>query len=281
MIELTTNPLGPAHEAIYHDAVEHFDTQPTKPGNLSHATVFLEAIKPMTESLEKQLGHPPVYKSLFVLSIFHSTVRDAAEGILTEDQLDQPFRLGWAREATCPGYGFLECRNLGRTREECVDGGPVNLIIALEYEKEYLYAWLMEVEFELQTYPAMHSGFCRECGERNSASIGTQQYKQRVTTFLSDFVQEALHTHYLDAQRENIRTIILSGEASPPRATELGEMACKAVGTETARVMTDIDPAEVVAHGAAVWARLVQQFPRTFVIETGNRVDEVVGRDEL
>lgn len=45
--------------------------------------------------------------------------------------------------------------------------------------------------------------------------------------------------------------------------------------------MMGIDPAEVVAHGAAVWARLVQQFPRTFVIETGNRVEDVVGRDEL
>lgn len=193
MIELTRHPLGPAYKAVYHDAVDHFDTQPTKPGNSTNAAVFLESIKSVTKILENQLGHSPIYKSLFVPSIFHPTVRDAAaEGILTEDQLDQPFRLGWAREAICPGYGFLECRNLGRTREECVDGGAVNLIFALEYEKEYLYAWLVEVEFELQTYPAMHSKFCRECGERNSAV--SPPLPPKINRIISHSIDSQAHT---------------------------------------------------------------------------------------
>lgn len=81
--------------------------------------------------------------------------------------------------------------------------------------------------------------------------------------------------------RANIRSIVLSGEASTSRMKELGETARRAVGTKIVRIMTSIEPPEVVAYGAAVWARLVQRSPRTFIIQTGNRVDESLNHDEL
>lgn len=90
-----------------------------------------------------------------------------------------------------------------------------------------------------------------------------------------------MQKHWDDNPRDNIRAVVLSGEASPARNKELGELARHAVGTTTATIMTELDPSEVVAHGAAVWARNVQRSPRAFVIETGNRVDELVEHDEL
>jgi hypothetical protein len=46
----------------------------------------------------------------------------------------------------------------------------------------------------------------------------------------------------------------------------------EAVGTNVVRLMTDIDPSEVVAHGAAVWARMMQQNPEDFMTHDGNRL---------
>lgn len=166
-IEIFKHPLGSGYQAVYQDALMAFETPEFGIRDLSSVQVFRAAIKPITEGLSERLGHPPEYKALFVPSIFRPNTRDAAaEGVLGEDHDEQAFRQGWAREATCPGYEFLECRNLDRVPEECAEDGPVNLVVVIEYEKDYLYAWLMEVEFELETYPPIYSKFCKECGER-------------------------------------------------------------------------------------------------------------------
>jgi hypothetical protein len=58
---------------------------------------------------------------------------------------------------------------------------------------------------------------------------------------------------------------VLFGEASVSRSRELGLIALKAVGTETVKLVTDLAPSEVVPHGAAMWARLVQGPPKGFI----------------
>jgi hypothetical protein len=52
----------------------------------------------------------------------------------------------------------------------------------------------------------------------------------------------------------------------------LGAIALQKVGTEEVKLMTEIDPSEVVAHGSAVWAKLVKDHPEYFVIHEWNRV---------
>ncbi|KAH7388822.1 hypothetical protein BKA66DRAFT_558755 [Pyrenochaeta sp. MPI-SDFR-AT-0127] len=239
--------------------------------------MFQKAVAPITERLSKQLGHMPEYTTLFIPSIFDYNVRDAAASAVFGDYFDRAVRPGWTREATCPGFGFLEGKNLGRKPEECVDGGPVNVILVFEYENDYLYAWLMEVEFELQTYPVILKEICKECGESFQEEIDEEAYKKRVNTFLHNFINDqVMRTH----QRDSLRAIIISGEATTPAITSLGVMAKQAVGTETVKIMTDIDPPEVVAHGAAVWARLTQQIPQVFMPDAGNGISPL-GHDEL
>lgn len=58
-------------------------------------------------------------------------------------------------------------------------------------------------------------------------------------------------------------------------------MARNAVGAQSARVLTDIDPSEVIAHGAAVWARRVQREPRRFIIDSTSNLNYDVNYDEL
>lgn len=55
---------------------------------------------------------------------------------------------------------------------------------------------------------------------------------------------------------------------------ELGEVALQAVGTKDVKLMTDIEPAEVVAHGAAAFARLTQEHPEYFNTRSSNKVPD-------
>lgn len=166
-IELSKHPLDARYQAIYQEALDVVDPLSFNLQDLTHVSVFQNAVKPVIESLRKRLGHEPEYAALLVPSTFRASLRDAAvEGVLVHEDAQRAFRQGWAREATCPGYGFLDGKNLGRRSEDCTEDGPVNLVVVLEYEKEYLHTWLMKVEFELETYPPIHSKFSRDCGER-------------------------------------------------------------------------------------------------------------------
>lgn len=58
--------------------------------------------------------------------------------------------------------------------------------------------------------------------------------------------------------RQDIRAIVVSGEASPSANAEMCDIALQVVGTNEVRLMTDIEGSEVVARGAAVLAQLIQ-----------------------
>lgn len=166
-IELMKYSLGDEYQTYFQHAVQQYGSPMDRNRDMSSAvSIFQKAIGPVTKSLSEQLGQMPEYAALFIPSIFDWKVRNAAVSAVFGDHLDRAIRPGWAREATCPGYRFLEGENLGRRLEECVDEGPENMILVLEYENDYLYAWLMEVEFELQTYPVHLQEICKECGER-------------------------------------------------------------------------------------------------------------------
>lgn len=74
--------------------------------------------------------------------------------------------------------------------------------------------------------------------------------------------------------REDIRAIVIMGEASKTGTEQLGKIALDAVGTEAVKLMTDFEPSEVVAHGAAVFARLTQEHPEHFISKSTNRVPD-------
>ena len=46
------------------------------------------------------------------------------------------------------------------------------------------------------------------------------------------------------------------------------------MGTEVVQVMTEIEPSEVVAHGAAVWARMTQEHPELFTTSRGYQIPD-------
>jgi hypothetical protein len=91
--------------------------------------------------------------------------------------------------------------------------------------------------------------------------MGEQAYQQQVKSFVHEFIEMSVPQQ----QREDIRAIIIAGDATPAAITELGNIALDAVGTSVVKLMTQIDPSEVIAYGAAAWARMMQQHPELFV----------------
>jgi hypothetical protein len=54
------------------------------------------------------------------------------------------------------------------------------------------------------------------------------------------------------------------GEASSAAVEELATTTLEAVGTDEVKLMTQFHHTEVVAHGAAVFSRIVQEDPGSF-----------------
>lgn len=126
--------------------------------------VFRAAVRPLAETLTQQLGHAPEYVALFMPAVFTPEDREAARqavGMTWED-----VHIGAARHAVGYAYGFHEGRNLGRTEEEWVRGEVEDLVLVLEYEREYVYMWLLEYRFGVETQGVVQEDMDTSCGER-------------------------------------------------------------------------------------------------------------------
>jgi hypothetical protein len=85
--------------------------------------------------------------------------------------------------------------------------------------------------------------------------------------FLSDQVLSS-------RKREDIRAIVIAGEASASAIAELTAITRDVVGTDVVKVMNDIDPSEVAAHGAAAIARWTQRIDGRTLATTGNMLPD-------
>jgi len=97
--------------------------------------------------------------------------------------------------------------------------------------------------------------------------MGFEVYDQRFRSTLEEVLGEIDSRFY---KRQDVRAIIVAGEASVSGSFNLAKLAQGIVGTDTASIMTEIPNNEVVARGAAAWARRTAAHPRRFIVEQGN-----------
>ena len=88
-----------------------------------------------------------------------------------------------------------------------------------------------------------------------------------MSQFLGEFVKVEKLPYYA---RDDIRAIVISGEASVEGIAALERIARKAGGTEPLEYVAAIDSAEVAAYGAAEFARITQRKPEVFTVDSGN-----------
>jgi hypothetical protein len=170
-IELIKYPVNPGYKAYYHDAIhakglsapENDDPQL----QADRRSMFHHLITPFINSLTKQLGHEPEFASIFLPSVFHSRVKSDAIHAIYSDISDRAIKAGPAPQAICHGYGFFQGKHIRRSVDECNGNGPESFIFVLEYEEEYLYAWLMETDFEQEMHLERHEKLGIDCGEKH------------------------------------------------------------------------------------------------------------------
>jgi hypothetical protein len=86
----------------------------------------------------------------------------------------------------------------------------------------------------------------------NVQDISKEAYTEQLSSFVRGFIDDEVLPH---RAREDIRAIVVAGEASASAIAELTAITHDAVGTDVVKVMSDIDPSEVAAHGAAAMVR--------------------------
>jgi hypothetical protein len=286
-VEIMRHPASPEYRKYYYDTVDKFgQVQEIEELQNKARLIFQYDIAFVTKSLRKQLGHEPEFSTVFLPSVFDGNVIAAAAGILFP-KTERITKAGPTQQAACLGFRFLEGMNLGRPIEDCNSDGPESFVLLLEYENEYLYASFMSVAFELGTYYVRHKQLCKDCGEGahqvcvlfkfivgrsliQTQKTGSYAYQKRLKVFLEDFLNEQILQD--QSKREDIRAIVISGEASPTGNAELGAIALEVVGTSVVKIMTEIESSETAAYGAAVWSNEIQQSPEGFRIHDGNRI---------
>jgi len=175
LVEVTRYPVNSKYQTYYDEAVhghglrkerrrdDHDESAP----HLAAVALFRHIVDPITTDLNEQLEYEPTYATLFMPSVFHDDIIAAAgEAVFGRTSLERPIKYGPSHGATCHAYDFLGCKHLNRAPGECNWDGPENLVLLLEYEKDYLYAFLKAVGFHLGTYSVTAQEICKGCGER-------------------------------------------------------------------------------------------------------------------
>jgi hypothetical protein len=168
-IEILKYPTTEAFRDYYKSLVFNFGAPIDDQRDMHTDEIIINStLKPAIEAWEKQLGGKnfPDVHAFFISSVFDWTFRTpAAEVVFPPYTPERASKEGPAEQAAYAAYDFNECRNLGRRIEECNEDGPVNLILTLEYEREYLYIWVHVVDFEMGICPVHRERFIRELGE--------------------------------------------------------------------------------------------------------------------
>ncbi|KAF2866632.1 hypothetical protein BDV95DRAFT_611683 [Massariosphaeria phaeospora] len=220
-------------------------------------SLFRDAAQQVSRNLSATLGFEPTYAALTLSSVFNqSSTKAATDAIFPNGMgfIHSIKSLNKVAPAACVAHRLDLCGNLGRTPAECADKDSIsNLILVLEYEKEYLYVDLVFVYSEYRTFPSVGHEMLREFGEANREkllkSMSTYDYNRKLHQTLNAFIESLVERQLI--VRVDIRAIVVAGGASATAIAQLRKLAHNAVGNGVVKVVDEIDPGLATAHGAA------------------------------
>ncbi|KAH7135679.1 hypothetical protein B0J11DRAFT_564986 [Dendryphion nanum] len=233
---------------------------PPKIHDLATATSILREV---IDSANQKFEMKSDYGGLFVPTCFNSSSLEAASKSMfvdVEKWASVPVKIGYVAPAACLAYGLDRCENLGRTHEECTGKHESeNYILFIEYEEEYMHLSIISAEYEWGSFPSVTEKLTQVFGTRGSEDIrkrvGPDSFRQQLLDYIRDFIDTSISGREEYLQRKDIRAIIVSGDATVHRITEIQETAKQAVGNGAVKVLDSILSSEVVAYGAAIYAR--------------------------
>jgi hypothetical protein len=86
--------------------------------------------------------------------------------------------------------------------------------------------------------------------DKTLQNLDAQDYHERLTAFMNDFISEWPQKWVGIIGLEDIRAMFIAGEVSAASVAELGQIVQKAVGTGIPQVLIDEDPSAVLVRGA-------------------------------
>jgi hypothetical protein len=92
--------------------------------------------------------------------------------------------------------------------------------------------------------------------------MDARTYEDKVRAVIDDIVNKGT---VQSSSRENIRAVVVIGEASPDAVAAVVRIVHGVVGTHVQHV-AEIEPEVVAAHGAAEYIRKIQREPHRFVV---------------
>jgi hypothetical protein len=148
-LEYLTQPASPKVRGLYEITIENnrngiYNT--FEYGNTDDLkAMFLLDFVPLTVELTERLGHEPRYLSLFLSSVFDRAILNVGRQALKDTNNSHPMT-GLANQAMGLPWGFFEGSKLGRKLPSWKYSEPKleyrpNLVLVLEYEPDYLFAF--------------------------------------------------------------------------------------------------------------------------------------------
>jgi hypothetical protein len=168
-VNLTKYPTTAEYQDFYRCEIYATSASLDATNDTDFHSMLNETMRPIVDNLTHQLGYAAEFSALSLPTIWRQYTRyGAVTAVFGPDYVT---KLSSTHNATCWAYGFLEGRNLGRALADCNEDGPENYVLVLEFEAEHMYAWLINVDFEIGKYFADRRKFCERCGEENRKVI--------------------------------------------------------------------------------------------------------------
>lgn len=167
IVDITRFPTTAEYRAYFRNEVHAAASAQDDPNNeVDFKSILTDTLRPIIHNLAHQLGHAPEFSAISLPSIFQQRSRQNVTYTIFDDA-HYMWKTSLNSNVVCWPYGFLQCRNLEREYYECHEEGPESYVLVLEYEKEYLHASLVDVDFEVGVYSSNRERVCGECGEGN------------------------------------------------------------------------------------------------------------------
>lgn len=294
-VEVLTYPVSPEYMRYYHEIATQMspDSQGASWSESETNPIFQHLIALVTEDLQQRLGYELQYAAIFAPSIFES-VRGLATSKwipkTTSRKLSSPDPLEWRHAQGMHSWNVgtsvvrWSSAEMKTPKTWSLYSNMRKIICMLglcRLDSKWGYIIRLKESF---VSIAERFRFRSVFSTLESAKLiwswimGAKAYEEKLGTFIKGFLESEVFPEH---KQEDIRAIIISGEASAAGNARLGALAIQAVGTDEVQLMTEIESSKAVAHGAAVWAQLTYERPRAFLSPDGNRIaDEQYHIDE-
>jgi hypothetical protein len=169
VLKTEEHPTSTDFNEYYHKTVRNYHAGPASfaalPDEDTVLDMFAEAIAPLTKKLTQRLGHAPTYKTLWLPSVFGKRANLVSVKALRNEAGRVTVRDGAYDQVMCSAWRFYEGENIGREPYECNESGPRNVVLVLEYMKDYLLVRVNELAWELKpTFVSEKITFRKELG---------------------------------------------------------------------------------------------------------------------